>query len=106
MMILDKKKNLNTLFNLGVSVSNIRKIFFLQGSLMTVLGGLVGVGVGLILVLLQKVFGWVMITASLPYPVSIEPLNILTVFVTISVLGVLASKIASARISSQLVTSL
>lgn len=106
MMILDKKKNLNTLFNLGVSVKDIRKIFFLQGSLMTVLGGFIGVGLGLVLVLLQKSFSLVMITASLPYPVRIEPLNILLVFLTIAILGVLASKLASARISNQLVTEI
>ena len=105
MMILDKKKNLNTLFNLGVTVKDIRRIFFLQGSLMTIGGGIIGVTLGFILVLLQKIFGWVPITPSLPYPVSIKVINILIVFATISVLGILASKIASTRISKQLVTS-
>ncbi|NND52700.1 MAG: ABC transporter permease [Flavobacteriaceae bacterium] len=103
MMILDKKKNLNTLFNLGVTVKDIKKIFFIQGSLMTVLGGIVGVALGFILVLLQKLFGWVPITPTLPYPVSIKPLNILLVFLTITVLGLIASKIASSRISKQLI---
>lgn len=103
MMILDKKKNLVTLFNLGVTIKNIRRIFFLQGSLMTVFGGMIGVTLGLILVVLQKVFGFVLITPSLPYPVSVKFMNVLIVFLTISVLGILASKIASARISKELV---
>jgi lipoprotein-releasing system permease protein len=46
-----------------------------------------------------------MITPSLPYPVTIKPINFLIVFVTISILGVLASKIASARISKKLITA-
>lgn len=103
MMILDKKKNLNTLFNLGVSIKDIRKIFFLQGSLMSVLGGLSGLLLGFILVALQKLFGWVLITPTLPYPVSIKPLNFLIVFLTIAVLGILASRIAATRISTNLV---
>lgn len=103
MMILDKKKNLNTLFNLGVSIKDIRKVFFLQGSLMSVLGGLSGLLLGFILVLLQKLFGWVLITPTLPYPVSIKPVNFLIVFMTIAVLGILASRIAATRISMNLV---
>lgn len=105
MMILDKKKNLNTLFNLGVTIKDIKKIFFYQGSLMTILGGIIGVLLGFILVLLQKLFGWVPITPTLAYPVSIKPINILIVLLTITVLGVIASKIASSRISKPLIKS-
>ncbi|NNK70530.1 MAG: ABC transporter permease [Flavobacteriaceae bacterium] len=103
MMILDKKKNLNTLFNLGITVKDIRKIFFLQGSLMTILGGLVGVILGVILVMLQQAFEFVMITPSLPYPVSMKPLNIVLVLATIIILGAIASKLASSRISPGLI---
>jgi len=105
MMILDKKKNLNTLFNLGATIKNIRHIFFLQGSLMTLIGGSIGLLLGFILLWFQKMFSLVMITTSLPYPVTIKPINFIIVFVTISVLGVLASKIASARISKKLITA-
>ena len=46
MMILDKKKTLNTLFNLGLTVKEIRRIFFFQGSLMSLLGGIIGISIG------------------------------------------------------------
>ena len=105
MMILDKKKNLNTLFNLGVTIKDIRRIFFLQGSLMTVLGGGLGLGLGYFIIVLQDWFSLVMITPSLPYPVSIKPINFVIVFATISILGILASRIASSRISKQLITA-
>jgi lipoprotein-releasing system permease protein len=105
MMILDKKKNLNTLFNLGATIKDIRHIFFLQGSLMTLIGGSIGLLLGLILLLLQKMFSLVMITSSLPYPVTIKATNFVIVFFTISILGIIASKIASARISKQLIAS-
>jgi lipoprotein-releasing system permease protein len=104
MMILDKKKNLNTLFNLGATLKDIRKIFFLQGSLMTVLGGGLGLLIAYIILWFQKMFSLVMITPSLPYPVSIKPINFLIVFITITILGLTASKIATSRINKRLIS--
>ena len=106
MMILDKKQSLNTLFNVGTTVKDIRKIFFFQGSLMSVVGGLLGLVLALIITLLQKAFSLVMITPTLPYPVTIKVENFFIVFITISVLGIVASKIASARITKTLVQQL
>jgi len=103
MMILDKKNTLKTLFSLGATISNIRNIFFLQGSLMSLVGGLIGLIIGCLIIWLQQTFSLIMITPSLPYPVTLKAENILIVFVTISVLGILASKIASVRISKNLV---
>jgi len=105
MMILDKRTNLTTLFNMGVTVKEIRKIFFIQGSLMSMIGGVIGLGLGILLIWLQKVFSLVMLTPSLPYPVSLRPINVLIVILTISILGILASKVATARISKQLVNA-
>ena len=103
MMILDKKKNLNTLFNMGVTIKDLRRIFFLQGSLMSVVGGVIGLILGFLIILAQKLFSLYMITPSLAYPVAIKPMNFVLVLVTISVLGILASKIASVRISKELI---
>lgn len=106
MMILDKKQSLNTIFNMGTTVRDIRKIFFYQGSLMSIIGGFIGLVLALIITALQKQFGWVMITPTLPYPITIKVENFIIVFLTISVLGIVASKIASARITKQLVQDL
>jgi len=103
MMILDKKKNLNTLFNLGATVKEIRHVFFLQGGLMTIIGGAFGLLLGFIIIWSQKMFGLLMITPSLPYPVSVKVINFLIVFATISFLGLMASKIASVRITKNLI---
>lgn len=102
MVILDKKHNLKTLLNLGATVSEIRRIFYLQGVLMTVIGGIIGIFLGVVIVLLQLQFNLVMITASLPYPVKIEFFNIALVFITIVLLGIIASKIAASRVSENL----
>jgi len=103
MMILDKKKSITTLYNLGVSIKNIRKIFFYQGSLMSVVGGIIGLVLGFIIVLIQKLFSLIMITPTIPYPVTIKPINFVVVFVTIFILGLVASNIASRRITKSLI---
>ena len=102
MMVLDKRKNIKTLYNLGASLPEIRRIFFLQGTLMTVLGGLLGIFLGILAVMAQLKFEFVAITSTLPYPVKLELFNIVIVFVTISVLGIIASKIASSRVREKL----
>ena len=103
MMILDKKHNLKTLFNLGVEVKNIRKIFLLQGALLTVFGGLIGIAIGVIIVEIQQQFQLIMITPTLAYPVQFNFSNVIIVFFTIVILGFLASLIASSRVSKRLI---
>lgn len=98
MMILDKKKDLKTLYALGMTEKQMQQIFFLQGTMVSVIGACVGVVLGIIIVFLQKKFEWIMISSTLPYPVEIEWVNILVVFGTIVILGVLASFLASSRV--------
>ena len=102
MVILDKRENIKTLHNLGATKRSIRSIFFLQGTLMTLVGGTLGLVCGLILIYLQLQFNFVMITPSLPYPVKIKVENIALVFFTISILGISASYIAASRSKSAL----
>ena len=99
MMILDKKKNLKTLYHLGATVKELRRIFYYQGILMTVIGGSIGLGIGVVVIWMQQKYDLVMITPSLPYPVDLQLTNIGVVFGTIFILGVLASRIASQRIA-------
>lgn len=102
MMILDKKSNLKTLFNLGTEIKDLRKIFLLQGTLLSMYGGLLGLVLGIIIVALQQQFEWIMITPTLAYPVVFSFENIAIVMATIITLGFLASLIASSRVSKKL----
>ena len=102
MMILDKKSNLKTLSDLGAPLSYLRKIFLLQGTLLSVIGGTVGLLIGAAVILLQQHFQLVMITPTLPYPVVFSLSNLLVVLATINSLGFLASWIASSRVSNKL----
>lgn len=103
MMIIDKKSNLKTLFSLGANIEEIKRIFVYQGFLLTFLGMIIGLSLGILLVFLQKQFGLFMITQNLPYPVEFRISNLFIVVVTITVLGFIASKIASSRINKDFI---
>ncbi|MGO4772810.1 ABC transporter permease [Flavobacterium sp. W22_SRS_FK3] len=102
MMILEKKGNLKTLFNLGTEIKYLRKIFLLQGTLLSVFGGIIGLVLGVILVFLQQQYELIMITPTLAYPVVFSFENVLIVMATIVTLGFVASLIASSRVSKKL----
>src|SRR6476620_10251397 len=87
MMILDKQSNLKTLFSVGMNIKEIQNVFLLQGTLLTIVGGLIGIALGVIIVFVQQQFKVVMITESLPYPVIFNFTNVFIVFFTIFILG-------------------
>ena len=101
MMILDKRKNLYTLFALGMTERQIRAIFFLQGVIVSLLGAIFGVGLGVVIAWLQKTYPLLYINpnAAVPiaYPMDIRLLEIVVVFFTIFVLGIVASAIGASR---------
>ena len=101
MMILDKRKNLYTLFALGMTQKQLRSIFFLQGMIVTLLGAVGGVALGLGIAWLQKTYPMLYINpnASVPiaYPMDIRLPEIVVVFFTILILGIGASAIGASR---------
>jgi lipoprotein-releasing system permease protein len=102
MMILDKKSNLKTLNNLGTEVTDLKKIFLFQGSLLTIIGGFFGLVLGIIIVVIQQQYKLIMITDSLAYPVVFSIQNVLIVMGTIITLGIISSLIASSRVTKKL----
>ena len=104
MMILDKQQNSKTLYSLGATLKELRRIYFVQGILVTTFGGIIGVLLGSLLIGSQLAFGWVKI-GSIDYPVEYQLQNVLLVLGTIIILGVIASKIASSRINKKLIAS-
>ncbi len=104
MMILDQQENSKTLYSLGTTILELRRIYFIQGVIVTFMGGFIGVVLGAILIWSQLLFEWLKISANLPYPVAYEWLNVLLVLGTITILGIIASKIASSRINKELLS--
>ena len=95
MMVIEKKGNLHTLLVLGLTKKQVSKIFFYQGGLISVVGSIIGLVIGVLLIFLQQTFALFMITPSLAYPVVFELQNFLTVLFTVCVLGCVASTFVS-----------
>ena len=102
MLILDKKENIKTLYNLGAEVKTLRRIFFYQGIFITALGTFFGLILAVIIVILQQQFSLLMITESMAYPAALLFENVVIVVLTIFTLGILASRIAAGRVGEAL----
>jgi lipoprotein-releasing system permease protein len=102
MMILEKKGNLKTLYNLGAEIKNLKNIFLFQGTLLCFLGALIGLFLGVAIVLAQDYFKLIMVSETFAYPVKLTIKNFLIVLATVSVLGFIASFIAASRVNKKL----
>ena len=102
MLVLEKKNNLRTLFSLGQPLRDIKRTFFASGLLMCAAGLALGLFIGVIVVFGQSTFGWVLITETLPYPVTLTWGNFLIVTGTILSLGILASLLGAQRVTRSL----
>lgn len=93
MLILEKYEDIKILQNMGASNKLITRIFMFEGWLITMLGASIGLVVGLALCLIQQYFG-VLKLGGTPgsflmdaYPVSVEPFDIVFIFVTVALIG-------------------
>ena len=95
MMVIEKRKNLQTLMVMGLTKKEVGKIFFYQGLLISFVGCVIGLLAGSILIFAQQKLSLFMITESLAYPVVFETTNFLMVFLTVILLGLVVSAIIS-----------
>ncbi len=102
MIIIDKRDNLKTLYNIGLTQTAIRSIFFTQGIIITVFGLTIGLSLAIAIILLQQHYSFIMITPTMPYPVIFEWQNMVIVIMTIIILGIASSWIASGTVNRQL----
>lgn len=92
MLIIDKKNDVQTLRNLGANDNQIVRIFLFEGRMISFIGALSGVILGLLLCLVQQEFGIISLgTAGSfvvdAYPVSVHFWDVVLIFVTVIVIG-------------------
>ena len=96
MLIIDKKDDVVTLRNLGATDKQIVRIFLFEGRMISAIGAVAGILLGLLLCWLQQQFGLVALGSSSgsfvvsAYPVSVHPWDIVLIFITVLVVGFLA----------------
>lgn len=93
MLIIDKKNDVITLRNMGASDKQIVRIFLFEGRMISAIGAVLGILIGLLLCWLQQVYGLVSLGSSSgsfivdAYPVSVHPEDIVVVFITVLAVG-------------------
>ena len=96
MLIIDKKDDVVTLRNLGASDRQIVRIFLFEGRLISGIGAIIGLLIGLLLCWLQQTYGIVALGSSSgsfvidAYPVSVHPTDVALIFATVLIVGFLA----------------
>ena len=97
MTLLEKKSNIKTLHQLGATAPSLRRVFFMQGLLLSGLGSGIGLLLAILVVWLQKSFAFFNIPGSgLPYPVALEWSSFWTVMLVVGGLTTVVSWLASA----------
>jgi len=96
MLIIDKKKDVETLRNLGANDKLIARIFLFEGRMISTIGAVIGIILGLVLCYIQQKYGIISLGGSHgtfvvdAYPVSVRPLDILLIFITVLIVGFLS----------------
>lgn len=96
MLIIDKREDIRILSHLGADESMIRRIFMLEGWLVSSLGTLVGLVLGVLICLGQQHFGWLKLGNGSEYvisayPVQVQTGDVLMVAVIVLALGLIAA---------------
>lgn len=111
MLIIDKKKDILTLRNMGASNSLIEKIFLVEGWLISAIGSISGLLLGTTISWIQQRFGLIKLTGSGSfiidsYPVHIEAVDILLIWITVLLIGFFAARYPVRQISRKYLASL
>jgi lipoprotein-releasing system permease protein len=100
MLIIDKKRDIVTLNSLGADWGKIRRIFLYEGWMISTLGALLGLLLGVIICWIQMKFKLVKLQGSGSfiidhYPVIIKPEDIIYIFITVIVIGIITAWVPS-----------
>ena len=96
MLMIDKRNDVVTLRNLGASNRQIIRIFLFEGRIISAIGAVIGIGVGLLLCWLQQQYGLLRLGSDEgsfvvnAYPVSVHLWDVVVVFITVLAVGFLS----------------
>ena len=101
LLIIEKDDSIATLRALGAHDSLISRIFVLQGWLITLVGAITGVVIGLILCLCQQQFGLLRLSGDpanmivSAYPVEVQWMDVLITLALVAAVGLLTSMVTA-----------
>lgn len=101
LLIIEKNDSINTLRNLGATDSQLTHIFVMVGWIITIIGAVCGVILGIMLCLGQQTFGWLKLGGDPTnlivhsYPVTVVWTDIIIVFALVAAIGLLTSMVTT-----------
>jgi lipoprotein-releasing system permease protein len=101
MLVIDKKKDIAVLSSLGATKRLVQGIFFFEGMMISGIGCIAGMVLGLGFCLVQEHYKLIKMGGNLSvteYPVELRATDFILVFLTVAIIAVIASGI-SARLS-------
>ena len=96
-LILEKNQSIATLHSLGADNRMVRQIFVAEGWLISIIGAVIGLVLGIALCLMQMKFGLIRLSADTSnlvvstYPVALKGTDIALILVVVAAVGLLAS---------------
>lgn len=106
MLIIEKKKDILTLRNMGAGKRLIKRIFLIEGWLISLLGSVTGIFLGTTISWIQQRFGLIKLSGGGSfiidaYPVKIEAVDICLIWVTVLFIGLIAARYPVQQISKK-----
>lgn len=103
MLIIEKKKDINILRSMGASEQLIQHIFILEGIFISMIGAIGGLILGLLVCWAQIQFEIIKLNSGgnyivQSYPVEVQPIDVLSVFLVVGTIGLLAAWIPVRKI--------
>jgi lipoprotein-releasing system permease protein len=111
MLIIDKKKDIQSLRNMGASQQLISRIFLMEGWLISIVGSLIGITLGTLISWLQDRYELLKLSGSGTfvidaYPVQLKLTDVLLVWITVLIIGFLAARYPVKQIGKKYLSDL
>lgn len=94
MLLIEKKEDIYTLHSMGATSQTISRIFRIEGLLVSMTGAAIGILIGIGLCVLQQQYGLITLQmglGSVAYPVRMDAVDLVIIFLTIFTLSYLAA---------------
>lgn len=93
MLVIDKKRDIQTLFSMGATTTDIRRVFFLEGMLISVLGALGGLAIGYLVCWIQLKYHLVKLSGTIVpyYPIELQWGDFILILATLLLIGTVAT---------------
>ena len=110
MLIIEKKDDARTLAHLGATDRDITRVFLYEGRIISTIGAVVGILLGLLLCWLQQEFGFVRLGDSSgsfvvnAYPVSVHYWDVVWILLTVIVVGWAAAWIPVRHVARKIIS--